>query len=211
MPRPRFERAAPDRRDALLDAAAREFARHGYDGASINRILMAARFSKGSFYYYFDDKADLAAAVLEREVGAMMASWSTLVTPGSADEFWAELGRLAKVSIAQMRQAPESADALSRLGTAIARNPGLLERIAGPSVREATEKLAAFWQRGQEVGAVRDDLPVGTLLGLLESIKLAAAGVLLPADRAPSAEEFAGFVRIHLDLVRRVSEAKARP
>src|SRR5262249_1214418 len=38
MPRPRFERIAPEKRDAVLDAAAKEFAEHGYDDASMNRI-----------------------------------------------------------------------------------------------------------------------------------------------------------------------------
>src|SRR5689334_5750559 len=67
MARPRFERAAPEKREALLDAAATEFAAHGYETASLNRILLSAGLSKGSFYYYFEDKADLAAAVLARE------------------------------------------------------------------------------------------------------------------------------------------------
>ena len=90
MPRPRFTRAAPALQESLLDAAAREFAEHGYDGASLNAILLAAGLSKGAFYYYFDDKTDLAAAVLERELRGFDM-------PGplgrTAAEFWSELER----------------------------------------------------------------------------------------------------------------------
>ena len=64
MPRPRFERLDPERRGAVLDAAATEFAARGYDGASYNRIIERSGVSKGAMYYYFEDKADLYATVL---------------------------------------------------------------------------------------------------------------------------------------------------
>jgi hypothetical protein len=56
------------------------------------------------------------------------------------------------------------------------------------------------------VGAVRTDLPLSKLTALLQGVKMAATSVLLPTDRAPSASEFEIFVRVHLDLVRRISE-----
>src|SRR5829696_7359310 len=91
MVRQRFQRAPPEKRDALLDAAAKEFAAHGYETASLNRILLAAGLSKGSFYYYFDDKADLAAAVLARESARWIEIVGSLPLPSTADEFWDEM------------------------------------------------------------------------------------------------------------------------
>src|SRR5689334_14640744 len=92
MPRPRFERASPEKREALLDSAAAEFAEHGYDGASINRILLAAGFSKGAFYYYFDDKPDLAVAVIEREALRYFDE-APARKPTTPAEFWAQVKR----------------------------------------------------------------------------------------------------------------------
>jgi AcrR family transcriptional regulator len=64
MPFPRFEKLAPQKRKHLLDVAAREFAIHGFNEASINPILEQAEMSKGAAYYYFEDKvARLRAAV----------------------------------------------------------------------------------------------------------------------------------------------------
>jgi AcrR family transcriptional regulator len=63
MPRPRYENIDPLKKSKLLEAAMKEFAANGYELASINRILDAAELSKGSFYYYFDDKLDLATTV----------------------------------------------------------------------------------------------------------------------------------------------------
>ncbi|MBI5508668.1 MAG: TetR/AcrR family transcriptional regulator [Deltaproteobacteria bacterium] len=210
MPRRRFERASPEKGGALLDAATEEFASRGYDGASVNRILAAAGFSKGSFYYYFDDKADLAAAVVEREAGKYLGSLSSLTLPNTPAEFWAETNRLVELGLEQTRKTPASTDALSRLGTAMARDPALLDRLPRSLLSEATEKLGSFWKRGQEVGAIRTDLPVGTLIALLQGFKLVAVSVLLPADRAPTAEEFETFLRIHLGMVRRISEVNPR-
>ncbi|MFF0711574.1 TetR/AcrR family transcriptional regulator [Streptomyces bauhiniae] len=73
------EPARPDRRlpDAartrsdILDAATREFARAGYDGARVEEIAARTRTTKRMIYYYFGGKKQLFAAVLERAYGAL--------------------------------------------------------------------------------------------------------------------------------------------
>jgi AcrR family transcriptional regulator len=52
-------------RQALLDAAAVEFASEGYVGANINRISQSAGFAKGTIYNYFPSKRALMLALLE--------------------------------------------------------------------------------------------------------------------------------------------------
>jgi AcrR family transcriptional regulator len=59
MPRPRWATLEPERRTAILDVAAAEFAAHGFTDASYNRIIQRAGISKGAMYYYFDDQEDL--------------------------------------------------------------------------------------------------------------------------------------------------------
>ena len=51
MPFARFEKLAPEKREHLLEVAAREFAIYGFADASINRILEQAQMSKGATYY----------------------------------------------------------------------------------------------------------------------------------------------------------------
>jgi TetR/AcrR family transcriptional regulator len=50
---------------AILDAAAREFAAHGIDGARTDAIAREARVNKALLYYYFKDKDTLYGAVLD--------------------------------------------------------------------------------------------------------------------------------------------------
>lgn len=58
----RQERAVRTRR-ILVDAAAAEFDRYGYDGTSLSRISGVAGMSIGAVTFHFPSKADLADAV----------------------------------------------------------------------------------------------------------------------------------------------------
>ncbi len=54
-----------NRREPLLEAAARRFLRHGYAAASMRDIAADAGMQPGSIYYHFPSKADLLVAVHE--------------------------------------------------------------------------------------------------------------------------------------------------
>src|SRR5579875_314420 len=68
MPFARFAKMPQEKRERLLLIAAQEFAAHGYEGASLNRILEEAQLGKSSAYYYFEDKADLFCTVVDYSV-----------------------------------------------------------------------------------------------------------------------------------------------
>jgi AcrR family transcriptional regulator len=57
-----WSRSAETRR-VLLEAARTEFAAHGYDGASIARVVERAGSSVGSLYHHFGGKAELFVAL----------------------------------------------------------------------------------------------------------------------------------------------------
>jgi AcrR family transcriptional regulator len=209
MPRLRFQRAAAEKRELLLDSATHEFAAYGYDDASINRILLAAGFSKGSFYYYFDDKADLAVAVLERWAKRYEHVFDRFPTPKTPEEFWTASRTLMEQSASQLRSEPHvTTDAMMRLGTALSRHPEVRDRLASTVVTGMMTKVVAVWTRGQEIGAIRKDLSVPNLLALVQDVKLALVRILLPSDRAATLDEIEAFTRIHFDLVRRISEQR---
>src|SRR5215468_6281754 len=201
MPRPRFARAAPELREAILEVAALMLAAHGYTGASLNRILLASGLSKGVFYYYFDDKADLAATVLERELGQFDLRDLRVVKTKAA--FWAEVERFSHHGIEQMKRSRHGLDVITRLGAAVVRDPGLLARCGG-IIAHAQAEAAKFWQHGQAIGAVRRDLPVMTLIAVLQACKSALTAAFLPAERAATVDELTRFTEIYLDLVRRM-------
>lgn len=59
---PRQDRATRTRL-VIIERAAEVFARHGYEGASLNDIIRATGLTKGAFYFHFASKEALALAV----------------------------------------------------------------------------------------------------------------------------------------------------
>lgn len=57
---------AADRREQLLDAALDVFARKGFEGASTREIARSAGVAEGLLYHYFETKAQLLWAVIDR-------------------------------------------------------------------------------------------------------------------------------------------------
>jgi AcrR family transcriptional regulator len=65
---------ADNRRRALLEAAARHFARGGFEAASMRDIASEVGMLAGSIYYHFDSKDALIEAVYALGVGQVTAS-----------------------------------------------------------------------------------------------------------------------------------------
>lgn len=59
------EKSAEATRDSLLKAAIKVFAKHGFDGGSIDQISKAANSHDRMIYYYFGNKESLFVAALE--------------------------------------------------------------------------------------------------------------------------------------------------
>ena len=64
----------------ILDAAVAEFAAHGLDGTTIERIAGVAGVNKERIYNYFGGKRDLFAHVLRWAITTRMVSFATPLT-----------------------------------------------------------------------------------------------------------------------------------
>jgi AcrR family transcriptional regulator len=203
MPRARFDNLEPAKQQRLLDAARREFARHGYEHASINTILDDAGFSKGSFYYHFDDKADLALTLLTLDIELARTPFVDLAMPNTPDEFWAELHRLSKKSLAVLESDRVRYESFMRIGPALMTDPKLLGRVM-PLVADHRARLAGFFERGVAVGALRRDIPIGTLMELIQAVKTTSYKVMYPGDRVLTDAELHSFTDLVIDLAKRI-------
>ncbi|MEG0757134.1 MAG: TetR/AcrR family transcriptional regulator [Raoultibacter sp.] len=59
-------------RALLLDAAVKVIGEKGYSGATVDEIVEVAGVSKGTAFYHFKSKADIAASVLEDGIGQII-------------------------------------------------------------------------------------------------------------------------------------------
>ncbi|WP_342359882.1 TetR/AcrR family transcriptional regulator [Terrarubrum flagellatum] len=81
------------RRDRILDAAERCFARSGFQGATIAEICADAGVSAGGAYLYFKSKEDLIAGITERDRERIAVDFMRL---GDAPDFLAALDGMAQ-------------------------------------------------------------------------------------------------------------------
>jgi len=73
------------RRDAFIEAAQRLMQTKGYDQMSIQDVLDELETSRGAFYHYFDSKAALLEAVVERMTDAATASLAPVIEDPGLD------------------------------------------------------------------------------------------------------------------------------
>jgi AcrR family transcriptional regulator len=163
-PRPRFDKLEPERKEAILDAATREFAKEGEVHASLNKILADAGVSKGAAYYYFDDKEDLFLTVLSRVVERAARAIGGVGRIETEADFWREFRSLYERVLGFLRSHPTLAALSKRF---FAAPPSVM---AAPQVGAMYGAFRAWFtgllEQGQKVGAVRTDLPMDLLVAL---------------------------------------------
>lgn len=156
-------------RRALLDAGADAFARHGFAGARLDRIAVAARVNKALIRYHFGGKRGLYNAVLLEGLTAGREELDRLLAdPAPAGDAGARLGRLISTFARFYDARPDLALLLTREQMDGARN---LERAT-------LDALFAFF------GATRRLLEEGIGSGRLRAldphhVHLALVGSLL--------------------------------
>ncbi len=190
-PRPRFFKLPAERRREVLEAATRELAEVGFERASLNRILEVAGLSKGSFYYYFDDRADLFAAVLDEATEALLPTEGFDPSTLTAPTFWPALEALFFETEARALASPW----LAMAGRLFYHPPAAeLEPLVRAHLERARSFLTQVLERGRALGAVRDDLPAELLVALVIAAAEAADRWIVEAwERfAPAELEAAG-------------------
>ena len=169
MPFPRFYKLACEKRERLLEVAAQEFARYGFEDASMNRILERAQMSKGAAYYYFEDKVDLFFTVVQYANERLKLIDLELDIAGlTAMTFWPTFAELHRQPLLRSFEQPWLFAAVRAAGHL---SSATLERE--PLATLARQMLAwvmAIVKRGQEVGVIRTDVPDELIFAWLQAL-----------------------------------------
>ncbi len=168
MPRPRFNKLSSEKRERILEAAAKEFAANGYDGASLNRILDDADISKGAAYYYFDDKADLFATTVLHYSQELLADSLSDPTQFTAVNFWDEVTAVYRHQFTSYAERPWVFGVVKAGGSLSAEM--LMRGPLAELWEQAQFLLVQLFQRGRELDLIRTDLPEELLLSLVIAV-----------------------------------------
>ena len=150
-------------RNALLEAAMKQFIERGFSACSVEDITKAARVPKGSFYNHFRSKQALAAVIVT-EYGKGTTDRSVLTNPAIAP-----LTRLKKHFAALNTYFSSCKD-----GCLVGK---FMAEVSAetPEIRESLRRVLNLWgeqlssalAEGQRQGFIRKDLPAGDLAAFL--------------------------------------------
>lgn len=173
MPFSRFARMPSEKRERLLTIAAQEFAAHGFEAASLNRILEEVQIGKSSAYYYFEDKADLFCTVVHYCLDRLhLAPEKEIITSLTAQTYWTAVAEIRDQPLLRTLQYPwlfGVIRAAERLTPASLQHESLTHLTQYLTNYTATG-LGALITRGQELGLIRTDVPHELLFAWFRAI-----------------------------------------
>jgi len=144
-------------RERLIHTAAEHFARHGFDGANVDRISTGAGFAKGTLYNYFPSKEALFAAVIEEASRRAAALYAEHRPSGTTRECLLTLAR-ADVQVLREQEAFTRALVREAMSFRPETYPLIVQHLA-PFLAVIESTLAS----GVERGEVRSDAPPAQL------------------------------------------------
>lgn len=157
----------PQIRTKLFEVATAEFADHGFDQASLNRIIGSIGMSKSSFYHFFANKTELFQQIFEQTLEPIQAlvqafDFNTL----TAENYWPSIMTVSEAASSMATEAPQ----VMAIGRMFHKNRNGPDGICETMMTGPMEMLNQLLVRGQEVGAVRKDIPPELLLNLVMAL-----------------------------------------
>lgn len=209
MPRGKYDRSGRRAltRARLLEAAARVYARRGFDGATLDEVASEAGLTKGAVYDHFGSKDNLLLALLEEHVSAQIAEQIALFDP--TNDTAARLARGADRWMKELDEDPGAFRLFVEAWVQAQRDEGFRQRLAA-GMQAWRETFTTFGKRRIEhVGVEASDgaveqvanalLALGIGLGIARLIEPdsvppellgVASGVLIGAlESSPEARE----------------------
>jgi TetR/AcrR family transcriptional regulator, fatty acid metabolism regulator protein len=140
-----------DRRQSILDAAVRVFARSGYHTSRVGDIAEEAGVAHGLLYHYFSSKEEVLATVFRENWRQLVERFRHVeLSAEPADE---QLRGIAKILLRSWRADPDLVRVMVR---EVARSPHLQTQV--DEIREGFVTIQRIVERGQDEGVFRRDL-----------------------------------------------------
>jgi AcrR family transcriptional regulator len=176
-------RATRDRRDAILKAAVRVFARRGFHACRVSDIAEEAGVGYGLVYHYFSSKEEVLDTLFLERWNVMLDA----IRAADREEIPAreKLSAIAGFIIDSYRHDPELMKVIIVEVTRAANSFG--QRHLG-QIREAYALLAQIIERAQREGTFRTEidaeLAAMVFYGVIEQVLTGWIFGVLPADEA---------------------------
>lgn len=148
-----FARMPSAKRQALIFAAAEEFASRPFEQASLNGIISGARMSKSSFYHVIDSKESLLSLVVDELREQARKDWTPPDPSDFASDFWATAADIFDDALHVWPQS-RALELLWRIVHANRADPGVSSLD-----HDYRTWISSVLEVGRETGAVDADCP----------------------------------------------------
>jgi TetR/AcrR family fatty acid metabolism transcriptional regulator len=150
-PRPSTGRG--DKRDRILDAAVRVFAKNGFYATRVSDVAKAAGVADGTIYLYFASKEALLVSLFEDRVEKLIAYTGSELPklPTARDRF----RRLVELQLGLLDGERELAEVITVI---LRQSTKLLKEFAAPKFGAYLDLIAKVVEAGQANGEFRKDI-----------------------------------------------------
>ena len=161
----RTPKRAHDRRQSIVQAAARLFAKIGFKDCEMQRVASRLGIAKGTLYLYFASKEELFNACVDWEMQQMQATLAA-ATEGVMDPF----DRIAKAILAYLTFFDENPDYVELL----IQERAIFRGRKRPKYFEYRDANRGPWREMyvelMKAGRIRSDIPVERILDTIGSL-----------------------------------------
>jgi TetR/AcrR family fatty acid metabolism transcriptional regulator len=153
----RAQAPVADKRDAILKAATRIFARNGFFQSQVADIARDAGIAAGTVYLYFRSKDDLLVSIFERSMNEVLADGKAAVA-GIDDP--AE--RLSKLAHLHLERLGRDKDLAVVFQVELRQSVKFMERFSETFLQDYFKLIRQAIADGQQSGAFRKDISATT-------------------------------------------------
>ena len=142
-----------EKRERILSAATKVFARKGFFATRVSEVAKAAGVADGTIYLYFKNKDDLLVSLFEDRVELLLATLSRelLLRPTAQ-------ARLRCIIELQLGLLEGERDLAEVITVNLRQSPRLMKQYAAPKFGLYLDTIAAVIAEGQKAGAFRGDV-----------------------------------------------------
>jgi TetR/AcrR family transcriptional regulator, fatty acid metabolism regulator protein len=161
-----------DKRERILAAAERIFARHGFFAAKVSDVAKEAGVADGTIYLYFKNKDDLLISLFERRMQQVNETLKTAVAKHKSPR--EQLRSFVKAYLQLVHDEPTAAEVLT---IELRQSSKFMKEYENPEFADFLRLLGGIIAAAQDKGEIDSSIPAHVaarmIFGMLDELALA--------------------------------------